>query len=200
MSTESDIIGDVNWAAFRTTFGTGAGVPARLAALNDPDPAVRRDASWDLAEMLHHQGVLSSAAIPAVRWLVPVALSPEAPGREDALVKLLYLAAAAAPDENGLIGELSAGVLNGLTVNKPDLIAALAVQTKPSFLAGLVYLLAAISSRLSDTEKAIVGRLPSAWSDAPIISRLAHIVVSHTLGFEDPDVVRDEVLEALEAS
>lgn len=190
----------INWGSFRTAFGEATEVPALLAALNDPDPGVRRSASWDLAERLHHQGCLSSAAIPATRCLLPIALNGGAPGREDALVKLIYLAAAAAPDDTGLTGELSEGVLNALREAKAELVLAVSAETKPAFAAGLLYLLCCISNALSESDMAVVDRVGSVSPPVGIVGRVARIVHSNSLGMEDPEVVRDEVLEALEAS
>jgi hypothetical protein len=191
---------EVNWASFRTALGVATDVPGLLAALNDESVQIRRSAGWDLAERVHNQGCLSSASIPTTRCLLPVALAREAPGHEDALVVLIYIAAAAVPDESGLTSELSTGVLNGLADFKQQLLSAVVAEAKPAHAAGLLFLLACIADRLSTDELMMVDGARSIWANVAVATRLAHIVLAGSLAEEVVDDVRDEVLEALDAS
>ncbi|MFI7277970.1 hypothetical protein [Streptomyces sp. NPDC049879] len=112
-----------DWASLATPSGTGESLPAALARLLDPDPAVRADAARDALGAVTHQNTLYEATVPVARYLAAILNRPDltaggfgpgtaVPSRPPTLVGLLtWLGDTAydADDESVAIGERHCG-------------------------------------------------------------------------------------------
>ena len=95
------LLNDTDWASLATVCGTGESLPAALARLLDPDPAVRADAAGKALGEVTHQNTLYEATVPVALYVASILdepgvsagdFGPEAdmpPPRRPTLVRLL---------------------------------------------------------------------------------------------------------------
>ncbi|MBU2665125.1 HEAT repeat domain-containing protein [Actinoplanes bogorensis] len=87
-----DGLDDVNWHDLPATYGSAAGVPAKLRATMSPDPEVRRRALSSCDGDLVHQGHRNDCAPPAIPFLLEILAHGHPDLRSDLLEALLMLA------------------------------------------------------------------------------------------------------------
>ncbi|MFF4167186.1 hypothetical protein [Streptomyces sp. NPDC001741] len=95
------LLNDTDWASLATVCGTGESLPAALARLLDPDPAVTADAAGKALGEVTHQNTLYEATVPVALYVASILdepgvsagdFGPEAdmpPPRRPTLVRLL---------------------------------------------------------------------------------------------------------------
>ncbi|MFJ7278504.1 hypothetical protein [Kitasatospora sp. NPDC098663] len=109
------LLDDIDWASLATACGTGESLPAALALIIDPDPAVRAAATHDALREVTHQNSIYEATAPVARYVAAILNHPaiaaddsDTPPRRPTLVRLLkWLSDTAydADDEIVAIGE-----------------------------------------------------------------------------------------------
>ncbi|MEU1181103.1 hypothetical protein ABZ464_26350 [Streptomyces sp. NPDC005820] len=88
-----------DWSRLHHAYGRAADVPGQLAALADPDPAVRRAAVSALTGNVYHQGTRWPASAHVVAPLVALLDTPAAPDRATVLGLLHAVAVGDLPDD-----------------------------------------------------------------------------------------------------
>lgn len=83
---------EVEWEWLVHAYGSAKDVPHNLRALRSPDTRVRHDALMSLSSSVTHQGNRYSASAPVARFVVELALAPDALDRERLLEFLCTLA------------------------------------------------------------------------------------------------------------
>lgn len=94
------ILDGTDWASLATVCGTGESLPAALARLLDPDPAVRADAANTALEEVTHQNTIYEATVPVALYAAAILNQPgitagdfdldtALPSRRPLLVRLL---------------------------------------------------------------------------------------------------------------
>ncbi|MFD2794973.1 hypothetical protein ACFS27_15545 [Promicromonospora vindobonensis] len=95
MSAQADPLAgldEVAWEWLVHAYGSAKDVPPNLRALRSQDARVRRDALTGLNSSVTHQGSRYSASAPVARFVVELALTPDALDRENLLGFLCTLA------------------------------------------------------------------------------------------------------------
>ncbi|MFB7452967.1 hypothetical protein [Streptomyces sp. NPDC056194] len=117
------LLDGTDWASLATVSGTGESLPAALARLLDPDPAVRADAARNALGEVTHQNTIYEATVPVALYIAAILGQPDitagdfgldaaVPSRPPTLVRLLsWLSDTAydADDECVAIGERDYG-------------------------------------------------------------------------------------------
>jgi hypothetical protein len=65
-----------DWASLTTAYGTGESLPAALARLLDPSPAVRATAAKDALDAVTHQNTIYEATVPVAMYVAAILNHP----------------------------------------------------------------------------------------------------------------------------
>ncbi|MET8505810.1 hypothetical protein ABZV60_14300 [Streptomyces sp. NPDC004787] len=115
-----------DWAGLYDAYGRAADVPGLLAALSDPDPAVRRAAASGLADRVCHQGTRWPAGAHVVAPLVALVDTPSTPDRA-AVLRVLHAVALGDLDDDALPFDPAQGFADADRVRPADEEAVLRV-------------------------------------------------------------------------
>ena len=72
-----ELLDGTDWASLATACGTGESLPAALARLLDPDPAVREDAAKNALEEVTHQNTIYEATVPVALYVAAILNQPD---------------------------------------------------------------------------------------------------------------------------
>ncbi|MEU2281698.1 hypothetical protein ABZ614_07005 [Streptomyces sp. NPDC013178] len=71
-----ELLEGTDWASLATPYGTGESLPAALARLLDPDPAVRAAAAKDALDEVDHQNTIYEATVPVALYFAAILNQP----------------------------------------------------------------------------------------------------------------------------
>ncbi|MGW4380442.1 hypothetical protein [Kitasatospora sp. NPDC004531] len=71
------LLDDTDWASLATARGTGESLPAALALIIDPDPAVRAAATEDALSEVTHQNSIYEATAPVALYIAAILNHPD---------------------------------------------------------------------------------------------------------------------------
>ncbi|RYE93037.1 MAG: hypothetical protein EOO75_05285 [Myxococcales bacterium] len=79
---------DIDWGALEHSGGHAADVPRWIRGLLSPDPAIREEASYEMAVTVHHQGDIYDSTMAALPFVIEAASLPDRPLRADLIAWL----------------------------------------------------------------------------------------------------------------
>ncbi|MFD6423291.1 hypothetical protein [Streptomyces sp. NPDC060198] len=202
------LLNGTDWASLATVSGTGESLPAALARLLDPDPAVRADAARDALSEVTHQNTMYEATVPVALYIAAILHHPRitagdfgfdtaGPSRRSTLVKLLaWLSDTAydADDECVAIGERHYG--EGFLREYEEMSAFR--DLRPAIFSAVQPFLGHESAEVRHA--ALMAAIPLA--EHPLLAGLRRELVDHAhrlLATSADRYHRDRVLDALKA-
>ncbi|MGW0876581.1 hypothetical protein ACWD3Z_39805 [Streptomyces sp. NPDC002740] len=203
-----ELLDGTDWASLATVCGTGESLPAALARLLDPDPAVREEAARNVIGEVTHQNTIYEATVPVALYIAAVLNQPgitagdfdldtAVPSRPSTLVTLLAWLSDTAydgDDECLAIGERYYGER---FLHEYEEMRAFR-DLRPAIFSGIQPLLGHESAEVRDA--ALVAAIPLA--EHPLLAEYRGELVDHArrllVGSTDRHN-RDRVLDALKA-
>ncbi|MFI1279229.1 hypothetical protein ACH4U5_00380 [Streptomyces sp. NPDC020858] len=202
------LLDGTDWASLATACGTGESLPAALARLLDPDPAVRADAAKNALGEVTHQNTIYEATVPVALYIATILNQPDitagdfdlhtaVPSRRPTLVRLLaWLSDTAydADDECVATGERHYGER---FLHEYEEMRAFR-DLRPAIFSAVQILLGHESAEVRDA--ALVAAIPLA--EHPLLAEYRGALVDHArrlLAASTDRHNRDRVLDALKA-
>ncbi|MFD8645465.1 hypothetical protein ACFV14_34745 [Streptomyces zaomyceticus] len=196
------LLDGTDWPSLATACGTGESLPATLARLLDPDPAVREAAAKEALGQVTHQNTIYEATVPVAQFIAAILDHPAITADEigqgtvhPTLVGLLeWLSDTAydADDERVAIGE---GLHGERFLHEYDEMRALR-DLRPTIFRAVHPLLCHESAEVRDA--ALVAAVPLAEHPNLVAHRVELVGHAHRLlGTSSDRHNRDRVLDAL---
>jgi hypothetical protein len=85
-------VDEIDWSSLDHAYGAAEDVPALLRDLVSGDSAVRKNASYELAGNIYHQGTVYSATCVALPFLIELLATPGVPDKSDIATHILKIA------------------------------------------------------------------------------------------------------------